>query len=737
MGRRYLTQWVILLGAVTACHHATTPEIPGHTEISVAKVDIVATEGESLDLNYGELKKAFGLRPGNALLPARDFNPYRLAEDARRLHAFLHMHGRFDSVVAEPQVNYTDNGRKAEIVHQVAEGIAYTVNSIKIRNAPEEHLAELEAMLPFSKGDELEFTVFRPLRRELAEALQRRGFGHARVFSRTYVNRRTKKVDWHYFVDAGPKTRIRSIKVEGNRRLPADLILARAGLKVGSSYGRRVKEQTELALLDSGAFTSVAVIDNGDILRGPPEFPDTGGVLTPQQVSASGDLIPRNLESGLDVRIRVVEAPAKQVRLEAGLEADPSRSDAYVGGRLIWRDFFAPQHHLSLRGQVGYGYFFDGGNRRAYGDVRAEYSKASFLHPRLDFRLAGRYRDSLFPTASMREVSAGPGVRTMLGVGLFADLDVHYVYSKQLDLGPFDQMVADDLSLTSAPTSERAEIRGALVLDRRNDKVEASDGHFVALRSEYSPGGAVGDHRFVRTELDGRYFLPVSRSWSLAARANGGVIAAANAGVPLGSRFFGGGAYGMRGYGRQQLATAACAMAADGSCDEELVGGMSLAQASLEARFLPFRQLYGLAAFADVGGVGAASNPFEDGVSAALGLGLRIRTWYVPISVTSFSNPHRWIHSSSSSASARLSNDPNNRRRSEARRSGQEESAAPVGDVGGSRRDGHRCSRHGDGRIGSYRRWQGVCARQGRGSSGQESQGSGKLGQARLFAVGR
>jgi len=70
---------------------------------------------------------------------------------------------------------------------------------------------------------------------------------------------------------------------------------------------------------------------------------------------------------------------------------------------------------------------------------------------------------------------------------------------------------------------------------------------------------------------------------------------------------------------------------AAGPCDEVLVGGLSLVESSLELRYLPFRKLYGAAAFVDAGGAGAAANPFEDGLSVAPGLGARIRSWYLPV----------------------------------------------------------------------------------------------------------
>ena len=103
----------------------------------------------------------------------------------------------------------------------------------------------------------------------------------------------------------------------------------------------------------------------------------------------------------------------------------------------------------------------------------------------------------------------------------------------------------------------------------------------------------------------------------------------------MGGRLFGGGAFGMRGFGRQRLSpTAPCAAPSPGAqvaCNEEFVGGLSLMESSAELRFLPFRKQFGLAGFVDAGGSGPGLNPFAGGLSLAAGFGPRLRLWYLPI----------------------------------------------------------------------------------------------------------
>jgi len=98
----------------------------------------------------------------------------------------------------------------------------------------------------------------------------------------------------------------------------------------------------------------------------------------------------------------------------------------------------------------------------------------------------------------------------------------------------------------------------------------------------------------------------------------------------------GGGAFVLGGFGRQQLSpqvTRCDDSAQQLGCENVLVGGLSLFESALEMRYLPYRLPYGAGFFIDMGGVGADLNPFASGLSMAVGLGLRLRTWYVPIAL--------------------------------------------------------------------------------------------------------
>lgn len=630
---------LLVFALLVACHHERPERLPGETDITVSKVTLASASSDPLALHYSELFMLLGLRPGSLLITHRYYNDFRLAEDRRRVASFWQSYGYFDVEVNEPLLDWAKDEKSVAVTWKVKEGVPYTIASVDLKHAPPEYEAKLRSLIPFHVGSRIDLEKFRMGRHEMAWHLQRQGFGHAGVFSRAYVDRDKKVVHWVYFVDQGPKTRIGKVTVEGNHKIPVEKILSRADVRPDDPYSLELKESIERDLLDTGSFASVVVKPtNAQIERVlPGERPDPGGVLTDDQVDAQGNIVPRKLEDHIDFRLVVVEAPSRQLRLRAGAEADPTRGDVYGGGSLYLRNLFGAYQHLVLEGRVGYGVLWSGDDDEssgAYGEALVRTVHGGLFGRMVDGRLSGRFRDRLYPGFRTRELAAGPGVHTRFGKDVFFELDALYRFEKDVGYGPFTAATRDARDLPEKDTSKGGELELSLIWDARNDRVEPTSGHFFGLTSAWSPGGSVSENRSLLLAPDVRLFLPVSENASLALRSSWGfVLGATSDGIPPGMRLFGGGAFGMRGYGRDRLSPRApCDPAANG-CDDELTGALGLMESQAELRFLPFRKTFGFAGFVDAGAAGAQENPFDDGVSVAAGVGPRLRLWYIPIAL--------------------------------------------------------------------------------------------------------
>ena len=643
---------VALLALLVGCKRPA--KVPGETDITVSDVTLQSHDGSDLTPDHGPLMDRLGMRKKSLVLPGRYYSQFRENEDRRRLEAFWQNHGFFDVEVAPPKVEHDREESSVAITWTIKENERYSIAEVQMLHAPPEHDAELRDMITFAAGDtEIDFEKFRYIRRDMADRLRAEGFGHARVYSRAFVDKEKKRIHWFYYVDAGPKTKVGSIVVEGNVKVPDDVIIARTGLEVGEPFSWNDRYDGEFHLLDTGAFASSFIRSDADTkFHVPGDAPDDGGEIGDAQIDDEGNLIPRDLPEDLNIKIHVVEAPSQQIRLRAGLEVDPTRVDTFVGSKFWFRNLFGPWHHLVLEGRVGYGWLLRSATDQPlglYGDALIRYVKPMLVPQLLDFRLSARFREDLFPGFHLREVTAGPGFRVALapgrkenfnGGGFFFDTDVLFRFAQQVGFGPFDEATRDAFELSNERDFIGGELQASLIWDERDNPLEALKGHLLALRSTFSPGGTDLWNRYLTVSPEARGFLPIGDSLAIGVRGAAGwvLLQEDDKGVPLGPRLFGGGSYGFRGQGRHRLSPFAprCLATPAGAqvvCQGIPVGGLSLAEASLEGRFLPPLKPYGAVVFADVGGASVNANPFDNGVSLAVGLGARLRFWYLPAAV--------------------------------------------------------------------------------------------------------
>ena len=619
-------------------------KVPGETDIAVTKVEIEPAEGQAkLAVPFEPLMERLGMRPASLIALGRMYSEFREAEDRRRIEAFWQQLGYFDVQVSKPETTFSADGQSVSIVWKVKEGPRYTVGEVHLAGPPPDEQDWLLGAIPFATGEkEVDLERFRKVRNEMAEHLRRDGYGHANVYSRAYVDRKEKLVHWYYFVDAGPKTTIASVIVDGNVKVSKEKILERSGLKVGDPYKEGLRDAVASDLLDTGSFASTFVRVDTDTKFVPPgTAPDTGGELRDEQVDANGNLVPRKLPPGVNMTLHVVEAPSRTLKVRGAFEIDPARADATLGATLWMRNLFAPMHHLVIEARGGYGFVFDnrpGEPQGLYGDALVRTVHNGVLGRTGDLRLTARARTALYPGSYLTELSVGPGVRSTLYTGVFFDLDLLGVYGKTTNFSGFSAADRATFALPDKDESINPELSAAIRWDARDNPVEAKSGHYLGLEARFAPGAPMGTNRYLNISPEARGFLPLTSSLSLAGRVLGEwSLLHDDSGVPLGARFFGGGAYEFRGVGRQQLSPVAqsCVTVTKGSstCTDKLVGGLSLFEATAELRLLPFQKQYGAVLFADFGGAGADANPFSDGLSFAAGLGLRLRIWYLPLSV--------------------------------------------------------------------------------------------------------
>ncbi|NUP05723.1 MAG: BamA/TamA family outer membrane protein [Polyangiaceae bacterium] len=614
------------------------PKVPGETDVGVESVSIEPLDpGKELELSHSVLFDRLGERPDSLIAPGRTWSTFREAEDRRRIEAYWKQRGYFDVVVKDASVTFAEDGR-ANIVFKVRENERYKVGRVRIQHALPD--VPLDDLVDIHEGDErIDLEVFRKMRHPMADRLRVAGYGHANVYVRFYVDETDKLVHVVYFVDAGPKTKIASITVSGNVKVPKEDVIRRSGLEVGAPYTEDLRDRVPRDLLDTGAYAAAFVrVDTDTKFIIPGTEPDTGGELRDEQIDAQGNLVPRKLPEGVNVTIHVVEAPSQTVRVRGGFEIDPSRADTAVTATAWFRNLFGPLHHLVLEGRVGYGYIFDRTSDEppgVYGEALIRTVHAGVLGRTGDLRTTVRYVGTLYPRAFLHRGTTGVGARTTFMKGMFLEGDLLAFFEKSERFGPFLPEEREALALPSREWAVGPELDVSFIYDGRDHGVEPMRGGYVGLTSRINPlaAGGIADYPFVNMSGDGRGFIPLTPSLSIGLRAFGEwSLLNEGDGIPLGERLFGGGAYGFRGFGAQRLSPVVLRCFEE-FCKEVPVGGRSLVESSLELRFLPPQKQYGAVVFGDLGGVSGDLNPFAQGPSFAAGLGARLRLWYLPAAI--------------------------------------------------------------------------------------------------------
>jgi len=272
------------------------------------------------------------------------------------------------------------------------------------------------------------------------------------------------------------------------------------------------------------------------------------------------------------------------------------------------------------------------GWRRA--DTRIIALRLAELQQRLDYRVSLPHwrepRQTLAITASVYNEVTDAYDQT--GASLTADvtrrtgINAYTTYGASIDGG----RVAEILTVGSVVIRGvdrdlfNVSLLGAFAVDNSDDPLNPKSGWRAEIRAE--PIVTFGDAQltYLKTTAQGSLYLPFGeeRKLVLAGRLKAGMINGAETfDVPAARRFYSGGGGSVRGYGYQAIGP---------RISSTPLGGISLAEASIEARYELTRQ-WGVVAFIDGGAVGENSFPEGKDFSAGVGFGVRYNLGFGPI----------------------------------------------------------------------------------------------------------
>ncbi len=478
------------------------------------------------------------------------------------------------------------------------EGERYRVNKVSVdshlRNVTD---AQLMPLVQVSPGDWYDGDAVERSTEAIQDSLQNHGFAFVEVNPAISRNPAKHTVDLVFSVTQGPRVYVERIDIVGNTRTEDKVIRREFQLAEGDAYNAAAVRRTRQRLQDLGYFNNVnitttagsapdrAVLTANIEEKATGELTVGGGYSTNSGALVSLGLRERNLVgTGIDASINGILAQRRS-------EIDLSVTDPYFLDRNIVTGFDlfdVRDNNLNIASYEESRYGFN---------LRAGYQFNDHLAQAWTYSLVHR---------NVYDVQSGASI---------------YVLDEQ-------------------GSSLLSQIGQTLALDYRDSKVDPHSGFLLRFGTDFA--GLGGDAHYVRTKIDGSYYVPLESvfgdpTWGLAISAGAGYLFELGGQERLIDNFFLGGdnlrGFESGGAGPHSIPTAQYTAS-------DSVGGRFIWTQSTELHYpLPISPDLGISgrAFVDVGALSGVrtlslngvTQPVTDDASPRVGVGVGI-AWRSP-----------------------------------------------------------------------------------------------------------
>nr|WP_256476539.1 outer membrane protein assembly factor BamA [Siccirubricoccus soli] len=516
------------------------------------------------------------------------FDPERLAFDRELLRRYYLRNGYADVQITNSTAELAPDRSGFFITFTIDEGVRYRVGSVEVSsNIRNLDAAPLRRLLEVETGDWYDGDQVERAAQTLQDAANLRGFPFVDVQPRIQRDAAARSVQLTFEVNEAPRVYVERIDIAGNTRTQDRVLRREFRLAEGDAFNAAQIRRSRQRLRDLGYFQDVQITSQ------PGSAPDRAILHTQVQERATGEV---SLGGGYSTDAGALADIGLRERNLLG-----TGIDARVNGTLAQR---RSQIDLSVTDP----YFLD---RNLAAGVDLFYLQRNLLN-----------------IASYRERRAGFALRA--GYAFNERLRQSWTYTlTQREVYDISQ-TASRYILEQRGSTLLSQIGQTLTYDFRDSVIDPRRGGVLRLGTDFA--GLGGDVAYLRTRLDGSYFIPFERmlgdpDYVLSISASVGYLATAFGKKDrIIDRFFLGGenlrGFRIAGAGPRDVTTS------------DSLGGRFLWTQSTEMRFpLPLPAELGLIgrAFVDVGALSqSASGPeVRDDSTPRVGAGVGI-SWRSP-----------------------------------------------------------------------------------------------------------
>ena len=521
-----------------------------------------------------------------------EYDPEKINFDKELLRRFYLKNGFADFEVKDARAELSPDRRSFFVTFTINEGERYDIGKVSVDSKlPKLPGAELRPLIPIQPGDTYDGDTVERTTEQLTEAIQNRGFAFVEVTPQIARNKAKKTVDLVFQVGEGPRIYVERIDITGNTRTKDKVIRRELRIAEGDPFNAAAVRRSRQRLEDLGYFTGVTIRPSQGSAA------DRAILTTTVEEKATGELTiggGYSTDAGALLNVGLRERNLVGTGIDAG-----------VNGVLAQRN---SQINLSVTDP----YFLDR-NLVAGFDL---------------FNVNNNNQD----IANYNERRFGAALR--LGYEFNEHLRQAWTYSFVDRNVSSPQAGASIYILDQQGTTLLSQLGQTLTFDYRDSRVDPREGFVVRLGTDFA--GIGGNERYLRSRLDGNYFISLEKltgdaDWGIVFSAGAGYLAQLGRQERIIDRFFLGGD-NLRGF---QSGGAGPHAIGTGTIDS--IGGRLLYTQSSELRFpLPISADLGLTgrAFVDVGGLSevsslAGSQKVDDNFSPRVGAGVGV-SWKTP-----------------------------------------------------------------------------------------------------------
>lgn len=520
-----------------------------------------------------------------------NFKEINFQTDIERLKYFYKTRGYLQINVQNPEVTASEDKKWIFITVRMTEGPQFSVNNVSFNG--ELLFAENEMMekLKIKTGEIYNEENLRQDIQTLTEMYQDKGYAFANVLRTLEIVPGENKVDVIFSFEKGVIAYFGKIIMKGNTKTRDKVIRRELRIQEGQMY-------------------------SGSKLRTSKDNVNRLGFFQPESV-VFNTITRKGTDNILDVEISIKERPTGQISLGAGYS---TATKGFVQASIAQNNFRGLGQNINLN--LSYS------NRQQIYNV-------GFTEPYLfDTKWtagADYYQTVSYFIRSFAYKKHGGDIRVGHPIFEYTRLFLTYRYE--------DSKVDDVINsgiVESDENGSASSLQASVIRDKRNNIFEPTSGYYTSSALEYT--GLGGTMRWMKAELEGRYYRPLIGDLVLRTRLNATqLFKTTERNIPRVEKFSMGGARNMRGFNLEDIGPRRKATNKDTGKEEVFnFGGLFSLLGTLELEH-PLIKEAGLkwVVFYDTGNV-FERRLGEDGnyaLRADYGFGFR---WFSPIGVLRF-----------------------------------------------------------------------------------------------------